>query len=86
MQCGQRNRRCVQEPVPQCCSGLSVSTTRPCGAEATACWGVVVRSARHAGEMSPVPLRLCMAPADGGLNVEILRNRYGTAGRVLLPC
>ncbi len=55
-------------------------------AEATACWGVVVRSARHAGEMSPVPLRLCMAPADGGLNVEILRNRYGTAGRVLLPC
>jgi len=55
-------------------------------AEATVCWGVVVRHARHARSESAAPLRLQIAPAANGLQIDILRNRYGAPGRVSLSC
>ncbi len=55
-------------------------------AEAAACWGVLLRPARFAGEDSAAPLRVLVSVTAGALQLEIVRNRYGGAGRLVLSC
>jgi hypothetical protein len=55
-------------------------------AEAAACWGVLLRPARFVREDSAAPLRILMSVTAGGLQLEVIRNRYGAAGRLVLAC
>lgn len=55
-------------------------------AEAAACWAVLLRPARFAREDSAAPLRILISVTSGGLQLEVVRNRYGAAGRLLLAC
>ncbi len=55
-------------------------------AEAATCWSVVIRAGRFVRDGSSAPLRLYLKPGSAGVHVEVLRNRYGMTGNVLLSC
>lgn len=55
-------------------------------AESGLCWAVIFRHARFARQSSPAPLRIQLQPEDGQLELDIIRNRYGAVGSLLLQC
>jgi hypothetical protein len=55
-------------------------------AEAGRCWAVIFRPGRFISQASPAPVRMHLQPADGQLEVNIVRNRYGSVGSLLLQC
>ena len=55
-------------------------------AESGHCWAIVFRKAAFAAEASPAPLRIRIQAAAEGLQLHILRNRYGRCGTLQLTC
>jgi len=55
-------------------------------AESAGCPGFIFRHARFARHDSAAPLRIRVAATAGGLQLDILRNRYGKAGSLRLSC
>ncbi len=55
-------------------------------AESAGCPGFVFRPARFARHDSAAPLRIRLSATAGGLQLDILRNRYGRVGSLRLSC
>ncbi|HJP03639.1 MAG: translesion DNA synthesis-associated protein ImuA [Gammaproteobacteria bacterium] len=55
-------------------------------AESGLCWAVIFRHLKFAHQGSPAPLRIQLQPEDGQLGLDIIRNRYGAVGSLLLQC
>lgn len=55
-------------------------------AEGSGARGFLLRPERFAGQPSTAPLRIRLSSAGQGLQLELLRNRYGLPGSVSLSC
>jgi len=55
-------------------------------AEEGGCWAVIFRHLRCVSMASPAALRIAVQPTGSGLQLDILRNRYGPTGKLEVTC